>query len=124
MLGDSDDGEVSIVRVGVSNRMGITLPITMGLPMGVTWPATPPMTRAHTRRRWKEGGKASPNQSTDSGFSDSEASPSSGGSKENFRLHFNRKEEEEHFENASSLSTSQNAKDPKNAGGKSKGELS
>ena len=104
--------------------MEITLPITMGLPMGVTWPATPPMTRAHTRRG-KKGGKASPNKSTDSGFSDSEASSSPGGSKENFlsRLHFNRKEVE-HTENVSSLSTSKNAKDPKNAGGKSKGELS
>ena len=104
--------------------MGITLPITMGLPMGVTWPATPPMTRAHTRR-WKKGGNSSPIQSTDSGFSDSETSPSSGGSKENLlsRLHFNRKEME-HTENVSSLSTSKNAKDPKNAGGKSEGELS
>ena len=104
--------------------MGITLPITMGLPMGVTWPATPPMTRAHTRRG-KEGGKASPNKSTDSGFSDSEASPPSGGSKENFlgRLYFNRKEEE-HCENSSSLSLSKIASDPKNVGGKSKGELS
>ena len=101
--------------------MGITLPITMGLPMGVTWPATPPMTRTYTRRG-KKGGKASPNQSTDSGFSDSEASPPS---KENLlsRLHFNRKEME-HTENVSSLSTSKNARDPKNSGGKSKGELS
>ena len=80
--------------------------------------------------RGKKGGNSSPIQSTDSGFSESESpsetSPSSGGSKENplSRLHFNRKEEEEHFENASSLSTSKNAKDPKNAGGKSKGELS
>ena len=92
--------------------------------MGVTWPATPPMTRAHTRRG-KEGGKASPNQLTDSGFSDSEASPPSGGSKQNFlsRLYFNRKEEE-HTENVSSLSTSKIASDPKNAGGKRKGELS
>ena len=60
--------------------MGIALPITIGLPMGVTWPVTPPMTRIHVQGG-EEPKRASPNKSTDSGFSDSgesEASSSPG----------------------------------------------
>ena len=66
-----------MVRVVPSGSMGITLPITMGLPMGVTWPVTPPMTSIHTGGLGggNEQKIATPNKSSDSGFSDSEAPP-------------------------------------------------
>ena len=66
-----------MVRVVPSGSMGITLPITMGLPMGVTWPVTPPMTSIHIGGIGGGNGqkRATPNKSSDSGFSDSEAPP-------------------------------------------------
>ena len=66
-----------MVRVVPSGSMGITLPITMGLPMGVTWPVTPPMTSIHIGGigGGNEQKRATPNKSSDSGFSDSEAPP-------------------------------------------------